>query len=118
MAALTVIMIISPGAAQREKPRETLCAAGRSGDGQSWGRDGLGTAQEHGEGERLGKEAKPAALYEKSWKGMSWAAHGTGAALGDGDGSCPGGSPRVGGGSTYTMSLSSSRVSGGGLIRT
>lgn len=56
-AVAEIIVIISPGAAQRPKPRENLCAA--------WGRD-LGTAQEQGEWESPGK----AGLYEKSWKAM------------------------------------------------
>ena len=47
------------------------------------------------------------------------AAHGAGAGLGVPGVLLPGGKPAGGWwGSTYTMSLSSSRVSGGGLIRT
>lgn len=94
---------------------------GRSSDERSWGWGNLGAPQDHGEGKQPGKEAKPTGFYEKSRQEMQGGQPtALGQVWGHGERSCVEGSPWGGGmgGSTYTMSLSSSRVSGGGLIRT
>lgn len=100
---------------------KTSMHPGRSSDERSWGWGNLGAPQDHGEEKQPGKEAKPTGFYEKSRQEMQGGQPtALGQVWGHGERSCLGGSPWGGGmgGSTYTMSLSSSRVSGGGLIRT